>query len=136
MAKGDWLSVNRKRLCPICQNSDMRNKSTRRLLAAARPATAQACLNVAYPSGFKFNLSGHFVLAPLGSWLVPTILGPNNQAVVLDQRAIVTHDGCLIYSPRRNRDALNPLITQWLDQHPDWANGHEVGHDGESGGAV
>jgi len=93
-----------------------------------------ACLNVAYPSGSKFNLSGHFVLAPLGSWLVPAILGRNNQAVVLDQRAIVTRDGCVIYSPRRNRDAL--LITQWLNQHPDWANEHEVGHDGGIGGAI
>ncbi len=106
----------------------MQKKSSRDRRAATSPATDAALLNVSYPSGRKFGVVGQFQLTPLESWLVPAVFIGDDKAIVLDQRAIVTSHGRVIYSPRQNRDGLDPQMTQWLNEHPDWASrGHESG---------
>lgn len=82
---------------------------------------ASLCYLVRYPSGRTFTIRGHFVLAPLNSWLVPTIVDDDDKIMVLDQRAIVESDGVRVYSPRCNRDGLDPAVSQWLDANELWA---------------
>jgi len=75
---------------------------------------------VKYPTGKTFTVRGKFTLTPLGNWLVPAIFQEGNKAAVLDQRAIVEHLGTVVYSPRRHRDGLDPMMAEWLDDHPEW----------------
>lgn len=77
---------------------------------------------VRYPSGKQFIVHGRFVLAPVNSWLLPSVFQEGNEAVILDQRAIVECEGVEVYSPRRNRDGLYPEMSKWLDHNPEWAS--------------
>lgn len=76
---------------------------------------------VQYPSGRSFSIEGDsFGMARAGDWLVPTISHSEKGDVVLDQRAIVMCDGKRVYSPRDWLDGLDPEMTKWLKEHPDW----------------
>ncbi len=79
------------------------------------------CYLIRYPSGKTFRLKGIFKLEPLGDWLVPMIHHENNKSTALDQRGIVEYDGKVVYSPRRNLDGLQPVMTEWLNDNPHWS---------------
>lgn len=80
------------------------------------------CYLIRYPSGASFTAQGRFLLVPLGSLLVPMVFLDNSkEALSLDPRAIVEKDGVEVYSPRRNRDGLEPGMAKWLDEHKEWA---------------
>jgi hypothetical protein len=76
---------------------------------------------VRYPSGKSFTLQGRFALTPLESCLMPCVFQDDNKVAMLDQRAIVEHDGVEVYSPRRNREWLQPEMSRWLHENESWA---------------
>jgi hypothetical protein len=75
---------------------------------------------VYYPSGTMFSVRGVFLLAPLDDWLIPSIDRSDNTIMALDQRAVVTHNGVEVYSPRRNLDGLTLEMRNWLNENPEW----------------
>lgn len=80
-----------------------------------------AFITVKYPSRKKFTLHGQFSVERLEEFLILVVLQDNDVAVVLDQRAILTHsDGKELYSPRRNLDGLHPAVLEWLIEHTEW----------------
>lgn len=76
--------------------------------------------DVRYPSGATRTLRGVFRLVPLDTTMCPAILPSPGSYLLLDQRAIVTCNGAVVYSPRRNADGLGAVMTDWLKQHPEW----------------
>lgn len=76
---------------------------------------------IRYPSGKEFSMTGIFKLQPLSKWLIPTIASKNKPLATLDQRAIVEHQGKVVYSPRMNRDGLDGNMIKWMRQNPEWA---------------
>lgn len=75
---------------------------------------------ILYASGSAFIVEGTFQMIPLESWMIPAVSKHDGPLVVLDQRAIVSCAGVTVYSPRRNRDGLQPVMREWLDEHPEW----------------
>ena len=75
--------------------------------------------HISYPSGKTFELAGTYMMADVGAWRCPCI-DSGNHVHVLDQRAIVMHDGIQIYHPRRNLDGLDPNLKKWVDDNPEW----------------
>ena len=98
-----------------------KNIVSQRVASGKRDNSPSEILNVAYPSGKTFKLFGQFALTSVKTWRVPAVLRADGQVVVLDQRAIVTQNNRVIYSPRRNRDGLDPELSNWLNANPTWA---------------
>lgn len=75
---------------------------------------------VRYPSGAAYQPRGQFLLLPLDTTRCPSITLETGGVLMLDQRAIVTCDGAIVYSPRRNADGLGAVMVEWLKEHPEW----------------
>lgn len=74
---------------------------------------------IEYPSGIKFSQHGRFELRPLGDMLCPIVIVSDSRVLFLDQRAIVSLEGHVVYSPRRNLDGLEKEMMQWIMEHPE-----------------
>lgn len=76
---------------------------------------------ITYPSGKKFHHTGGFYVLQIEELAYPVVEKTNKEVFVLDQRAIVTHDEEVIYTPRMlPLDDMHPAIAEWLNQNLDW----------------
>ena len=78
-----------------------------------------ATYHVSYPSGKRYLAEGEFKIVDLGPLRCP-LVDQEGAAWVLDQRAIVTQEGKVIYHPRRNVDGLTKDMKDWLGRNPNW----------------
>jgi hypothetical protein len=79
--------------------------------------------DVRYPSGRRFSVYGSLQIARISEddpHVHVFVLTGKDHAVMLDSRAIVTIDDCLVYHPRWHLNEIDPGLRSWVVEHPDW----------------